>query len=93
MKQHKIQIQLKQNNYSEEEYLTEREAAILKYVLWGYTAKKIGRALNISFRTVEAYIDILKCKLHCHSKGDIIETAIKMGLAKKLDVYTFNKDL
>lgn len=62
------------------EYLTKREVDILKGLLLGYTSKEIGRLFNLSYRTVEGYIEIIKRKLQCTSKNNIITTAIKSGL-------------
>jgi DNA-binding CsgD family transcriptional regulator len=43
----------------------------LYYYLSGYTAKEIGRKLNLSHRTIEDYIVILKQKFHCHTRGQL----------------------
>lgn len=64
------------------EYLTQRELDVLKYVIQGYTAKKIAIVLALSYRTVEAYIVTLKLKLRCATKGELIEVSIKTGLYK-----------
>lgn len=68
-------------------HLTKRETEVLKYVVLGYTAKRIGQTLGISFRTVEAYIETLKMKLMCASKSDITEIVIKSGLIYKLNLF------
>lgn len=62
------------------EYLTMREADVLKGILTGYSAKQIAKILNISHRTVETHIKSLRLKLQSHSIGDIINTAIRTGL-------------
>lgn len=62
------------------EYLTNREVQILQMILLGMCNKKIAKLLTIAQKTVEAHIDHLKAKLQCHSKGDIIMTALKTGL-------------
>lgn len=69
-----------------DQYLTKRETDVLKCVVLGYTAKQIGQRLNISFRTVEAYIEILKLKLQCCRKGDIVKKIITSGLITVLDL-------
>jgi len=61
-------------------YLTNRELSVLKFLVQGYTSKKIGATLKISYRAVEAYIDILKEKMHCSSTEDIVAESIKKGL-------------
>lgn len=68
------------------QYLTKREMEVLRCVILGHTAKKIGKQLNISFRTAEAYIETLKLKLKCFSKGDIAKTAIMSGLIHRLEL-------
>ncbi len=68
------------------EYLTKREIEVLKCVILGYSAKKIGHLLQISSRTVEGYVDKLKEKLRCGSKREICFIAIKSGLINLLDI-------
>ncbi|MBY0544114.1 MAG: helix-turn-helix transcriptional regulator [Gammaproteobacteria bacterium] len=68
------------------QYLTKREMEVLKCVVLGYTAKKIGQYLHISFRTVEVYIETIKLKLKCSSKGDIARITITSGLIHQLEL-------
>lgn len=68
------------------QYLTKRELEVLKCVIVGYSAKKIGHLLQISSRTVEGYINNLKLKLGCNSKAEISFITIKSGLINQLDV-------
>lgn len=70
------------------EYLTKRELDVLKYVLLGHTSKVVAKLLNLSPRTVESYIQILKEKLQCNSKADIISTAIKAGFYYLIEEVT-----
>ncbi len=70
--------------HTKKHYLTLREMDILRCLLYGYSAKKTGVKLGISYRTVESYIDGLKSKLDCAKKGDIISFCIKSGLFKIL---------
>lgn len=67
-------------------YLTKRETEILYYVVLGYTAKKIGKILNISHRTVEVYVDCLKSKLNCRSKAEIIGVVLTSDIISKLNI-------
>jgi DNA-binding CsgD family transcriptional regulator len=62
------------------EYLTKRETEILNYVVQGYSAKRIGQLLEISFRTVESYITMLKVKFRCNRKNDLISICIRLGI-------------
>ncbi len=57
--------------------LTKRELEILHYVADGYSAKKIGILLNISYRTVEKYIENLRLKLNCKNKVVLAITFLK----------------
>ena len=68
-------------------YLTKREKEVLKYIIIGYTAKKIGKALSISHRTVECYVDKLKIKLHCETKYELVEKVIMNGLINTLEIF------
>ncbi len=60
--------------------LTEKQELCLFFILRGKTMKEIAAVLNISTRTVEDYINILKDKLNCYSKSQLIEKAIDNGL-------------
>lgn len=68
------------NEIFNNEYLTPRELQVFKYILCGYTSGKIAILLRISPKTVEYYTQIIKRKLQCTSKGDIIATAVRYGL-------------
>lgn len=68
------------------EYLTKRETEVFNYILLGYSAKRIAQTLNISPRTAEAFIDNLKLKFKCNSKGEITNIAIKYGFIYLLDL-------
>lgn len=62
-------------------YLTKREVEVFKLILEGYCAKKIAKILNISYRTVESHTEAIKLKLQSPTKGDIISTAVRLGLS------------
>ncbi len=64
------------------EFLTKRETEIFQYILQGYSAKKIGQFLGISFRTVESYISTLKVKFRCSRKNDLISMCIRLGILR-----------
>jgi DNA-binding CsgD family transcriptional regulator len=49
--------------------LTDREFDVLFYTMQGLTAKQIDQRLNLSFRTIESYIETLKDKFDCDSKS------------------------
>ncbi|MBS0359010.1 MAG: helix-turn-helix transcriptional regulator, partial [Proteobacteria bacterium] len=62
--------------------LTKREIDVIKCILQGYSAKKVGLSLGISFRTVESYINMIKLKLKCSRKSELIELCMRSGLYK-----------
>jgi DNA-binding CsgD family transcriptional regulator len=72
------------NNF-DNAYLSPKQYQIFKYILLGYSSKRIAECLHISHRTVEAYTNTIKHKLQCHSKGDIIATAICGGLTHAVE--------
>lgn len=61
------------------EYITSRELQVLKLLIYGFTANKIGKRLYISPKTVESHIDNIKIKLQVETKGEIMLVAIKEG--------------
>ncbi len=67
-------------------HLSPQQYRIFKYILLGYSSKQTADRLFISQRTVEAYTNTIKHKLQCHTKGDIIATAICAGLTHALDL-------
>lgn len=64
--------------------LTQRESGTLYFLMRGYTAKGIANHLQLSNRTVEAYIESIKSKMNCRKKSIIIECAIASGLLNKM---------
>lgn len=62
-------------------YFTKRELTVFRLVLLGKSSKVIAKTLKLSYRTVEGYIENIKIKLQCRTKGDIIYTAVNHGLA------------
>lgn len=55
--------------------LTPREVDILKFVSNGYPASYIAKQLHLSIRTVENYLAVVKDKLSCRSKVELIQKA------------------
>lgn len=72
--------------------LTQRELECFFYLLRGYTAKKIASTLGISSRTVEVFIEGLKRKTGSHSKSELIEKGLTMGILNKAPI-SFIKNL
>lgn len=57
--------------------LSEREKEILSYLVKGMSYKMIAAACFISIDTVRGHISNIYKKLHVHSKGEAIVTALK----------------
>lgn len=55
--------------------LTPREKHVLKFISNGYPSPYIAQQLLLSNRTVENYIAVIKCKLSCNSKVELIHKA------------------
>lgn len=61
---------------SKKTYLSKRELECLHLTIKGYTAKRIGRELGISYRTVEDYLVNIRIKTGAASKAELIEMTI-----------------
>lgn len=59
---------------------TDREMETLFYTLVGYTSKEVGKQLDLSHRTIESYLDVIKEKLGCNSKSEIRTALIPGGI-------------
>ncbi|OGT35227.1 MAG: hypothetical protein A3F11_02155 [Gammaproteobacteria bacterium RIFCSPHIGHO2_12_FULL_37_14] len=57
--------------------LSRRQLDCLSLITLGKSAKEIGRIFNISFRTVETYIEIIKSKLGVKNKAELIAMSLK----------------
>lgn len=53
-------------------YLSKRQIDCARLLLSGKTSKEIALSLNISYRTVESYINTIKIKLNCRNKTELI---------------------
>jgi DNA-binding CsgD family transcriptional regulator len=58
---------------------TKRQAQVISCLLKGYSADLTAKTLNLSRRTVEHYLDIVKDKLNCQNKLQIVSKAFEMG--------------
>lgn len=67
---------------TDEYKLSKRQEETLFLLIRGKSAKSIARILNISPRTVEYYIEIIKHKFHCHSKQALIDKVINSDFSK-----------
>jgi DNA-binding NarL/FixJ family response regulator len=64
----------------EQHYLSKRELDCLTLLARGHTAKMSAKQLGLSFRTVESYIENIKCKLNVYSKAELCAKAMEFGL-------------
>jgi len=63
-------------------YLSMRELECLIWVSKNKTAKQMARILNISYRTIEDYLQNLKCKLGCQSKEQLIDISFNNPIVR-----------
>lgn len=73
-----LQLDIERSN-KDQKKLAKRQTECLYYLVRGMTIKQIAKALNLSDRTVESYLEDLKVKLNCLNKSDLIAKAIEMG--------------
>ena len=59
------------------ERLSDRELEVLEFTGQGYGAAEIAKMLNLSVKTVNAYRDHIKEKLHIDGAGDLRRFAVK----------------
>lgn len=62
------------NNF--ESHFSKRERDVVRILIKRKTAKDIATILGLSFRTVQHYIDNIKCKMEVSSKSQLIEKII-----------------
>lgn len=58
--------------------LTKRQSECLYHLVKGKTMKQIAAALNLSPKTIEHYLEIIKRKLNCYSRTELIEKALQL---------------
>lgn len=63
------------------EWLSFAEVRVCFYIIQGFSASKISEKSGISISTVRYHIENIKNKMQCHSKGEIVEVAMKTGIA------------
>ena len=64
--------------------LTNRQADCLYYLALGMTNKMIAKKLGLSPRTIEIHMDILKEKLNCNNKAELMCKVIELSYLHKL---------
>ncbi len=68
------------DNFGQPIALTKRELCCIKWLAIGKSSKEISQQLDISHRTVENYIAVIKTKLHCNKTSKLIYMALKLGI-------------
>lgn len=73
--------------YNDEKILlSERQFECLSLICLAKSSKEIARSLNLSYRTVEKHIEIIKQKLNCKKRSDLSLVALK----NKLDQHAIS---
>ena len=62
--------------------LTKREKEVLFFIAKGKTAKAIGKAIDISPKTVACHMERIKKKLNCRTKSEVIDKAYHLGFSQ-----------
>lgn len=73
--------------------LSPRESEVLFLILRGKTAKLAAAVLNLSHRTVQQYVEMLRQKFGVESKVELIDTAIAQGYLSMIPLSIFSKQL
>ncbi len=63
--------------------LSPRQAECLYYMVKGMQAKKIAEVMQISSRTIEYHTTVLKQKLNCRTKSELIAKALTFDFIKE----------
>lgn len=56
--------------------LSRQETRCLQYTVQGKTAKETALLMDLSFRTIESYLEHIKVKLNCRTKSELIDYAL-----------------
>lgn len=60
------------------EKLTRRQVDCLYHITKGFRSKEIASKLNVSPRTIEHHIEVIKKKLRCYTRADLVAQALQM---------------
>lgn len=71
----------KQEKKTEQFELTPREQEILALLVKGWTYKRIGMELGVTFSTVNKHVGHVYAKLRVNSVGEAVALAVRKGLA------------
>jgi DNA-binding CsgD family transcriptional regulator len=70
------------------ESLPKRQREILFFLSRGKSPKQIAAFFNLSVRTIEYYIDIMRQKFGCRTRWELIETAMSQGYCDAIPTNT-----
>ncbi len=69
-------------------YLSGRQAQCMAYFILGYSNARVAKLLNLSWRTIDAYVIDMRQKLHFFSKKTMIEKVKQTSFMQYIDELT-----
>lgn len=66
------------------EWLSAAEVRVCFYMIHGFSAPRIAEKIGSSVSTIRFHIDNIKNKMQCRSNGEIVEVAMRTGVAWKI---------
>jgi DNA-binding CsgD family transcriptional regulator len=76
--QHNDNTPLTNSKCKDHSQLTERQLEYAYWLLKGCTLSSIAKHLNVSYRTAESTIKVIKTKLKCKTREDLTSELIKI---------------
>ncbi|MDX1901289.1 MAG: LuxR C-terminal-related transcriptional regulator [Gammaproteobacteria bacterium] len=71
------------NQMNHKTQLTARQLDVLYYLVKGLTIKQIARTMTLSAKTVEHYLEIIREKLNCLNRAELITKAFQISAIRK----------
>lgn len=75
-----VEVFAKSKKGSEEYGLTDRERAILEFIIQGYSNGAIGKKIHLSVHTIDSHLRKIYEKLHVHTRTEAAAKAVKERL-------------
>ncbi len=66
------------------DWLSASEVRVCFYLIQGFPAQRIAEKIGTAVSTVRFHIDNIKTKMQCANKSDIVEVAMRTGIAWKI---------
>lgn len=66
------------------DWLSAAEVRVCFYLIHGFSTRRIGEKIGTTESTVRFHIDNIKNKMQCTTKSEIVETAMRTGIAWKI---------